>query len=338
MSQAGAQLTEMGMLKMKKRAVEHSDEDDGEEYQMGEAGFSDDDASSSSSGGSDDEGQVGEGTGTLKISDDSKPVISKKKVMILASRGINARQRHLLDDMCLMMPHFKKESKFDSKRELFALNELAELNGCSHTVYFESRKPQELFMWLAKCPAGPSVRFHVQNIYTLEELHLTGNCMKNTRPILTFDPALSQSSHGNIIKELLTMAFGVPKNHRKTRPYIDHVMHFGWSDNRIWVRNYQIKEGVASNDEDDKVTVKNGIGMEEVGPRFVLHPVMVLEGSFSGRPLWRNPNYTPMAVLKSASKYGQALRHKQRVVDHGASVLRKKAAILPDNDLDHVFD
>jgi ribosome biogenesis protein BRX1 len=33
---------------------------------------------------------------------------NKKKVMILASRGVNARQRHLLDDLCSLMPHAKK--------------------------------------------------------------------------------------------------------------------------------------------------------------------------------------------------------------------------------------
>ena len=226
------------------------------------------------------------------------------------------------------------ESKFDTKRDLFALNELAELNGCNHILFFESRKPQELFLWAAKSPSGPSVRFHVQNIHTLEELHLTGNSMKNTRPILTFDPVFGETAHGQVIKSLLEGIFGTPKNHRKTRPYIDRVMHFGWSDDRIWIRNYQISEGVV--EEAEKAV--EGLSLTEIGPRLLLHPVRVFEASFSGRTLWQNPNYMPASVIQSKVRMQEAVISKQRNINRASSYLRKKEAVLPDNELDHVFD
>jgi ribosome biogenesis protein BRX1 len=257
---------------------------------------------------------------------------SKKKVMVLASRGINARQRHLLDDLCSLMPHGKKEVKFDTKRELFALNELAELNSCDHVLFFEARKPQELFIWAAKSPSGPSVRFHVQNIHTLEELHLTGNCMKGARPILTFDPTFGETDEGQTIKELLSAMFGVPKDHRKTRPFVDRVMHFGWADDRVWIRNYQIKEGTATEESID------GLSLEEIGPRFVLHPVRILEGSFVGRTRWQNSNYVSAGAIRAYVRENLAMKHKQRARDQEATAYRKKNAVLPDNELDHVFD
>jgi ribosome biogenesis protein BRX1 len=68
-----------------------------------------------------------------------------------------------MDDLCNLLPHLKKESKYDTKGGLFELNEMAEMNGCTHCLFFEPKKPQELFIWASKCPSGPSVRFHVQN-------------------------------------------------------------------------------------------------------------------------------------------------------------------------------
>ena len=34
---------------------------------------------------------------------------------------------------------------------------------CTSVIFFEVRKKQDLYLWLAKSPAGPSVKFLVQN-------------------------------------------------------------------------------------------------------------------------------------------------------------------------------
>lgn len=34
--------------------------------------------------------------------------------------------------------------------------------------------------------------------------------------------------------------FGTPKDHRKSKPYHDHVFVFSIVDNHIWFRNYQV--------------------------------------------------------------------------------------------------
>lgn len=325
----------MGMLKRRLKQEEEGDDDYVGDNDVSASELSDDSSTASPSSEEEEELQQprgnseSRGKATTGPTDGSTP---RPKVMVLSSRGVNARQRHLMDDLCLLLPHAKRESKFDTKRHLFALNELAELQECNHILFFESRKPQELFIWAAKSPSGPSVRFHVENIHTLEELHLTGNCMKNARPVLTFDPAFGRSAHGQVMRELLEVTFGVPQQHRKTRPYVDRVMHFAWGDDRIWVRNYQIKEGVV---EEGSV---EGLKLEEIGPRFLLHPVRVMEGSFSGRVLWSNPNYVPASALRANARLQLALRRQQRSVDAEAAQLRRQELIPADNELDHVFD
>ncbi|WJZ98253.1 hypothetical protein VitviT2T_016792 [Vitis vinifera] len=39
---------------------------------------------------------------------------------------------------------------------------------------------------MAKCPSGPSVKFMVDAVHTMEELKLTGNHLKGSRPLFDF--------------------------------------------------------------------------------------------------------------------------------------------------------
>src|SRR4051794_35674599 len=76
----------------------------------------------------------------------------------------------------------------------------------------------------------------------MEELNFIGNCLKGSRPILSFDAAFEKQAHLRVIKELFTQIFGVPKTSRKVKPFVDHVMAFSIADGKIWVRVYQISE------------------------------------------------------------------------------------------------
>lgn len=75
----------------------------------------------------------------------------------------SSRHRHLLNDIALLLPHSRKDAKFDSKSKLSFLNELAEMYNTNNILFFEARKGKDLFAYMAKCPNGPTVRFHVQN-------------------------------------------------------------------------------------------------------------------------------------------------------------------------------
>ena len=95
----------------------------------------------------------------------------------------------------------------------------------------------------------------------MSELHFPGNCLKGSRPILTFDATFTTQPHLLVIKEILTHIFGVPQGARKTKPFVDHVMGFTIADGKIWIRCFQIKESEASKDdavEDENVNGAKG--------------------------------------------------------------------------------
>lgn len=43
------------------------------------------------------------------------------------------------------------------------LRVLVMLQGCSSVLFFESRKRKDLYIWLARAPDGPSIKFHCAN-------------------------------------------------------------------------------------------------------------------------------------------------------------------------------
>src|SRR5690606_32201543 len=91
------------------------------------------------------------------------PFKNKQKVLILCSRGVTHRYRHLMNDMRMLMPHGKKESKMDDKSHLGTINEIADLNNCNDVLFFECRKKEDLYLWVGKTPNGPSAKFLVLN-------------------------------------------------------------------------------------------------------------------------------------------------------------------------------
>lgn len=210
-----------------------------------------------------------------------------------------------------MLPHGRKEPKFDSKSKLRQLNELAELYNCNNILYFEARKHQDLYMWLSKAPNGPTVKFHVNNIHTMDELNFTGNCLKGSRPILSFDTSFDESPNNKLIKELLIHAFGVPPRARKSKPFVDHVLTLSIVDNKIWVRNYQISESVPE-DQEKKRKGDTELSLVEIGPRFVLTPITILEGSFSGAVIYENKEYVSPNFARAQIKQQQAMHAQAR--------------------------
>nr|CAG4642571.1 EOG090X07MB [Evadne anonyx] len=231
---------------------------------------------------------------------------NKQRVLVFAARGITHRDRHLMTDLQDFMPHSKTESKFERKDPLFVINEIAEMKNCSKCIFFEARKKQDLYMWISNIPKGPSMKFYVENVHTMKELKMTGNCLKGTRPLLSFDASFETKPHWSLMKELLTQTFSTPRNHPKSQPFFDHVFTFTIIENRIWFRNFQILE------EDGQLA--------EIGPRFVLNPIKIFDGSFGGDTLWENPSYvTPNTYrrrlnLESGMKYRQRIEHKLSMV------------------------
>jgi ribosome biogenesis protein BRX1 len=172
-------------------------------------------------------------------------------------------------------------------------------------------------------------------VHTMEELHFTGNCLKGSRPILSFDASFDNEPHLRVLKELFLHIFGVPKSARKAKPFIDHVMGFTLADGKIWIRNYQINETepskVASSDSEPtpKSKDKSGKGKEtdvslvEIGPRFVLTPIVIQEGSFGGPIIYENKEFVSPNQVRSEIRLKKAGRYNARA-EQGIDRLAKK--------------
>ncbi len=256
------------------RREEESEEDNDQESAS--------DSESSSSSDSDSEAEDGPKAKRAK-SEAGKKWRNRQRVLVFGSRGIGARDRHLMDDLRSLLPHSRADSKMQRKETLFAINEIAEMKNCNKCLFFEGRRGrQDLYLWASSVARGPSAKFQVENVHTMAELKMTGNCLRGSRPLLTFDQSFEKEAHLRLLKELFTQIFSVPNHHPKSQPFFDHVYTFSVVDDKVWFRNFQIVEEDGS--------------LAEIGPRFVLNPVKVFDASFSGRTLWDNPRYvTPTA-------------------------------------------
>ena len=221
---------------------------------------------------------------------------NKQRVLVLACRGLSFRDRHLMKDLMTLMPHSKTESKMRRSESLFQANEMAEMKNCNKCLLFEGRRKRDLYMWVSDVARGPSAKFQVENIHTAAELKLTGNCLKGSRPLLSFDMSFSSPDkpHLHVLKELFIQTFGIPKSHPKSQPFFDRVYTFTLIDEKIWFRHYQI------------LPLEDG-SLAEIGPRFVLNPIKIFEASFSGQTLWENPKYITPAATRQLVSYFKSL-------------------------------
>ncbi|KAI0672722.1 Brix-domain-containing protein [Trametes maxima] len=253
---------------------------------------------------------------------------NKQRVLMLSSRGINHRMRHLMNDLEALLPHVKKDSKLDSKNHLNLLPELADLNNCNNTLYFEARRHEDLYLWAAKTPNGPSIKMHVQNVHTMDELKMTGNCLKGSRGVLSFSKEFDETEWGKLTKEVFTHIFGVPPQARKAKPFVDHVLTFSILDHKIWFRNFQIVE--------KDPLQPNGLpqtSLVEIGPRFVLTPIRIFEGAFNGATVYSNPEFVTPTAVRSALRREKGDKYGHRKHAQAERGLRKDRRKLAENEL-----
>jgi len=216
---------------------------------------------------------------------------NRQKVLIFCSRGVSFKGRHLVKDLLNLMPHAKTDVKMDKKSSLLMINEICEMKGCNKCIYLEGKKKRDLYLWFSNAPHGPSALFNVENLNMMEELKFMGNCLKSSRPILSFDKAFDSEPHLKLLKELFTQIFGTPRYHPKSQPFVDHVLNFSYLDGKIWFRNYQI-------------TAENG-ELVEIGPRFTLALSRIMSGSFGGPVLYINDQYQSPNLVRHLQKKGQ---------------------------------
>uniref|UniRef100_A0A5K3FLA2 Ribosome biogenesis protein BRX1 homolog n=1 Tax=Mesocestoides corti TaxID=53468 RepID=A0A5K3FLA2_MESCO len=252
---------------------------------------------------------------------------NRERTLFICSRGVSALGRHLMKDLIGMMPHSKSESKVDTKKDLPVINELADIRNATKVVFFEGRKKHDLYMWISCIPGGPSAKFLVENMSTTAELKMTGNALRYSRPILSFDPSFDNPEfpYLRLLKETFVQSFGTPNFHPKMQPYTDKVLSFIYFAGRIWVRVYQVVEESAA--------------LSEIGPRFSLFPMKIFLGSFSGAVIWENPKYISPNKIRQALRFGKKTKYMERSEARKRSQKRKtlQTVIHEVDETDEVF-
>lgn len=305
---------------------------------------------------------------------------NKQRLLVLSSRGVTARYRHLLEDLRTLIPHSKKESKLDVGKNYSgssgqgggygaAINEIAEVRGCHTVLFLECRKHgQDGYLWLGRTSTatnengavsaagaegtrnnkhlmmtgGPSIKFHITNIHTMDELKMTGNCMKGSRPILSFDNSFDTIDHLKLVKELFVDVFGTPRGHPKSKPFVDRVMGFYYADGKIWVRNYQILEETAATAKEAHSQKKltghaHSTSLIEIGPRFVLNPIRIFRGSFGGQTLYVNEDFVNPNIARSLDKKEKGEKYVRRKGAERKRKKREEEIVVPTDPLEGVF-
>ena len=127
----------------------------------------------------------------------------------------------------------------------------------------------------------------------------------------------------------------------KSKPFVDRLMGFYFTDGKIWVRNYQITEEQSANALEGKKTLKKNLktSLVEIGPRFVLNPMRIFAGAFGGQTLYQNPNFVSPNAIRSAQARDKGGFYKNR---KDQEVKRKKRKEIVESKrrvdpLDDVF-
>ena len=224
-------------------------------------------------------------------------------------------------DIRKILPHHKKDAKFDMRNNFHEIVEICEMKSCKSCLFVECRKKQDLFMWASRTPNGPGVKFHISNVHTMAELKFTGNCLLGSRPILVFDKLFDEIPHWKICKELLTQIFAPPADHPKTKPFVDHVITFFVVDGKLWFRHYQIvthneaqaaKAARALESGNETQFEYSKSSLVEIGPRFVLDVVRVFDNSFGGKTLFQNPRFVSPNAVRHAQNKRKSKKYKYR--------------------------
>jgi hypothetical protein len=93
-------------------------------------------------------------------------------------------------------------NKLENNVNLHVVNEIADMKNCNNCIYLEARKKKDLYMWVSRVPHGPSCKFLLQNVHTMAEVKLTGNCLKASRPMLHFCSMFEQQAQFKVMKEV----------------------------------------------------------------------------------------------------------------------------------------
>ena len=206
----------------------------------------------------------------------------KRRILISSSRGIKNNENQLLKNWAKLLAHSKKEAKIEKKELVHQLADCCEGNSCEFFMYYEQKR-DDLFMYMGSYPDGPTFKFLVSNFASAENHKFLGNCLRHSRPILSFGSAFgSDQPKLKLLRQLFVGIFSVPKNHPKSQPFIDKTITFDYINEMIEIRVFQIIQ---------PETINSEIELVEIGPRMSLEIIQIFDGFLSGEIMINNKNF-----------------------------------------------
>ena len=115
----------------------------------------------------------------------AKSWINKQRVLISISKGIKKNEKQVAKNWMHLLCHSKSDVKIEKHEVVEQLRDNCGSKSCENLLYFEQKKDQ-LYVWLGKYPEGPTVKFHASDYVSAESYKFLGNCLRHSRPVLSF--------------------------------------------------------------------------------------------------------------------------------------------------------
>lgn len=163
----------------------------------------------------------------------------------------------------------------------------------------------------------------------MAELGFGGNCLKGGRGIVVFDKSFDEEipgqEHRSLLREMLRGVFCVPpKGVRGMKPFVDRIIGIYGLDGKVWIRVYEIRE--SEPDKASKEHVKGAdVSLVEIGPRLVLTPVVILEGSFGGPVIFENKQFVNPNLVRAEARLRRSGKYASRRGDAEDLAVKRKA-------------
>lgn len=154
--------------------------------------------------------------------------------------------------------------------------------------------------------------------------------MKGSRAIVSFDKSFSDQPHLKVVGELLSHVFGVPKNHPKSKPFIDHIYNFSFISGLIVFRHYQIFNKHSEKRFDQ-------LELVEIGPRISLNVLKIFDGCLSGKVLYSNEFFLNPDQKTMLKKRVQDMAAMQKVIKKKVNKEITKNIKQPEDELMMMF-
>lgn len=239
---------------------------------------------------------------------------TKQRVLIVRSPLKKKNCQSFVDNLKLLLPHHKMESKWSKKGKKIDLSNICYSRNCNNLIFFDIKR-NRYCLWICKNITGPSLYFEILDYIPLHSFSFPGNCLLYSRPLLIFSKQFDELDHLKLIKEIFIHVFGTPKYHPLSKPFYDHCYNFYYINDLIYFRHYQILPTTLADSNNI-----NKQKLVEIGPQFTLHIIKIFEQFFKGNVIYENLKYKNCETPKQK-------KIKQNIKKKVTSIKKKKSYV-----------